>query len=176
MSAKLLLAGLLSIAIAGCITAPKDPIRHSDYKDLENPFSTDTITIYLNMEGAPGVPKAGPYAWTYIELTKWTDSKHAWFTIDVRFQWSDWRFMTGELRVKTLAGVAHLKDPKPSRDVVRRGIVETIRAQADEALMKAMADSPEVQMQFFGEPVSITKEGLNAIKVFYQRMVIGEKI
>jgi hypothetical protein len=170
-----LLLVLLPILVIGCASVPSDPIRHQDFKDLENPFSTDTTTIYLEMNGgAPGVSAAGPYAWTYIELTKWTDTAHSWFTVNVRYEGSDWHFMTGDVRVRTTAGIAHLSDPKPTRNVVRGGVTETIRARTDGSLIRSMAESSEVQMQFFGEPVTITPDGLKAIRVFYQRIVLGE--
>jgi hypothetical protein len=175
MKLQYLFASVLVLVAIGCTTIPRDPIRHRDFQDLENPFSTDTITIYLDMHGALGIPKAGLYAWTYIELTKWSTASRTWFTIDVRYEGESWRFLTGEVLVKTAIGVEHLRDAKPSRDVVRGGVVENIRAAITRDTIKAMAESSIVQFQFYGEPVTISEDGLKAIRIFYQRMIVGEQ-
>jgi len=152
----LLIAGMLFI----CFGLSAE-ISHHEIKDLENPFVTDGITIYID--------------WDYkVWIVKWVDTHHTWYTLEVEYNGTDWRFLDGKVRILTKDGLTRLEDRDPRRRVREGGVTETVTVQIELGLIESIMKSEEVKIQFYIEPVSIPPEGLSDLRDFYEEHISSD--
>lgn len=134
------------------------------YDDLEYPFTTTETCIF-----------ATPFTTMFRVSLRQTDSNITgiYYSIVIYYVGSSWLFMDGDVRIQTDSTLYKCSDSTPHRMVLYGGnVLETISATIDSWIIKDMANSNEIRIQFFGSPITITKSGKQAINNFYNEFVV----
>ncbi|MCX5914289.1 MAG: hypothetical protein NTV04_20435 [Deltaproteobacteria bacterium] len=169
---KLLHLSILGIALTlwltSCSTFSYYKITHKEYDSLENPFVTDSVVFYFVY--APLIHDSDK-----ITATKYTfDNGESFFTIEVSFMGDDWRFMDGDVLIRTDHRLYRFKDDEPYHKVLSGGTVhEVLEVDVQAKVLLDMISSGAVRLQYWGEPVDVTPEGLAALSDFCSQFVLG---
>jgi hypothetical protein len=144
---KLLHLSTLGIAftlwLTSCSTFSPYQITHKEYDSLETPFVTDAVVFYWNYEFYI-------HSSDKISATKYTYSGgESFFTIEVSFMGDDWRFMDGDVLIKTDDHLYRYKDNEPYHKVLSGGTVhEILEVDVQAKVLLDMISSKTVRFQY----------------------------
>jgi len=146
---------LLTSSIFGQTFNPLGKMVHHDYPSLNNPFATDEMVFFKNESDETKLVKATP------------KGKPSFYWLEHIYTGSDWRFMKGPYLIKAGEELFEIKIDSPSHDVISGGVMESLMGNITIDMIKAMASSDEVQIQWQYSPATIDPDGLVALKKFY---------
>ena len=186
-------AGVLFILmLAGCLTyedtpksrvsesevsVPEEPeesglpysVKHEKHDDLENPYTSDELIFYLEKGFRYYKDK------DEISITKFAHGTGKYedaFLIQVLFRGDSWRFMKGDVRIKTDTELYKYVDDDPHHSVGRGYVLEIISFYIPPSVIEDMAYSDEVRMQYHFEPITLSPESIDLLKQFYEEYVV----
>ena len=134
-------------------------VKHKEYDDLTNPFSTDTMIFHRDIL-------------FQIGLEKTTTQNRKYYSVTIIYAGSGWLFMDGYVKIKADEKLITVNDSKPHRMVLSGGNVqETIRATISKENIELMKNAKILKIQFHGKPIEITEKGISFISQFYNEQM-----
>ncbi len=132
-------------------------VIHNEFDDLENPWFTDSIVFYKDSFYEISINK-----FTFITTNK------IFYTIEIIYIGDDWRFLSGEIKIKTDENLYKIYVDDPYHSVLSGGnVFELIQAKIDLIALNDIANTEILRMQFYCEPIDIPSENISLIKRFY---------
>lgn len=140
--------------ISSCATVYH--VQNRKYDSIEDPFTTSSVVFFMDM------------LFNYSVERTISDS-FSYYSIEIRYNGSNWLFIDGDITIQADSKVIKIKDEEPHRMVLSGGNVqETISAIIDESDLQSIANSSNLRIQFYGNPVTISSKGISYIKRFYE--------
>jgi hypothetical protein len=132
-------------------------VIHTEHDDLEYPSFTDSIIFFILDE----------YEITIFKVT-FPTLNFISFGIGVTYVGDNWRFLSGDIVIKTDENLYKHYDGDPHRSVLSEGrVLERIQSEIRLETINDMANTEILRIQFYGNPIDIPKENILYIKQFY---------
>ena len=170
MTKTILLLVLSALAVTGCLymspsVAPPVAlyeIKHTAFDDLKSPFTADEMIF----------AREGSDELTLVKFIN-PGVDVPFYLLSITYKGDSWRFMEGWVMISANGVLFEFEDDdEPIRTVLSGGSVwENVSVSITPETIEAMANSEELRIQCWLEPLTIKPEGVAAIKTFYETLV-----
>ncbi len=162
---KILSIGIISFLLFSCLSFDFTDFKVQKTKidDLENPGELYTLVVFY---------RSALTGSDMIIIRKYVlDNGTIFYTLSIDYSGENWRFMSGDVKIKTDKKLYKFKDKKVLQNATTLGVTETISVTVKKDVLSDMANSSEIRIQYWGEPLTLPEKSVENIKRFYEEYV-----